>query len=83
MAISKKPTHIHRMEPLHSVAQARMFFVLVAELKADANTAKERATKKFNHGCFNDLTSEEINWCIDSLQQRIWMNQKKQNQTAK
>lgn len=63
--------HKHRKEALHSPAQQAMFFALADQLGYDENEVKERAKKKFKHGCFNDITSSEINYLIEKLTDKV------------
>jgi hypothetical protein len=62
--------HKHRAIANHSPNQQRMFFAMVATLGHDPEEVKERAKGHYKVGCFNDLTSKQLNWLIDRLVQK-------------
>lgn len=73
-------THKHRDISLHSPQQRAMFFALSSQLGYPTETVKTRATKRFNHECFNEITTSELTELIDKLievqfrreEQRAW-----------
>lgn len=62
--------HKHRAIANHSPNQQRMFFAMVAALGKNPEEVKERAKSHYKTGCFNDLTSAQLNWLIDRLVQQ-------------
>lgn len=59
--------HKHREIPLHSEAQAAMFFALASELKYEPDEVKERAKNHFKTSCFNDLKISDLMYLIDKM----------------